>query len=739
METNIYKLLQGKFLDLETLVTKFSKNQNSLLRHAVKAKLERLKSLLYDENQPTEPYVINSPQNFIYLYEIFHYPEDGHKYTTTEFTEIFLKLKRLINSKLSKRNSSLIDYFQGIQAALDSHAIVSQADTRGTIISVNDTFCEMTGYDREELIGENHRILNSGTQPKEFFANLWETILSGQSWSNTVCNKTKEGDLYWVRSTISPLYLNNQMHSFLSIRTNITQTVHAQLAVAESEERFREAQRFTNIGTWSWDAETDEVIISDNVSRMMCGTDGVCGLRTKKDVGEFIHPDDRTIYEKDFDALISNNLLSYDIEYRVVWENQEVHWIMEKGRIILDENKNTKSVIGTIQDITARKELERELEESLIEAKKANSAKSQFLASMTHELRTPLNSVIGYSQLLQRTQVDAEQKQQLENIESSGRYLLGLINELLDLSSIETGSFSVSLEPTNLNEVLFETVGLTKPLADNKNIELIYQAPQEQIYLRADITRLKQVIINFISNAIKYNNPGGKAEVKVELSSSKVKVIISDNGVGIPYEKQEGVFEPFNRLGFETSSTEGTGIGLSITKTLIEEMKGEVGFESKPGVGTSFWFELPLTNKALVKLTNPPTYKANNDPAKTSLKVLYIEDNPFNMEFMADLFEEIPNHQLYISPNAEHGLEQAYSLVPDLIFIDINLPDIQGDQLLLLLQNIKELQKKPTVFYAITAQVNLDNLNQEALKQFKEIIFKPIDIDKITQIIENHS
>jgi PAS domain S-box-containing protein len=359
------------------------------------------------------------------------------------------------------------------QFALDQHSIVAITDTKGTITYANDKFSQISGYATSELIGQNHRIINSGQHDVAFWQDMFEVITKGDVWHGEICNQSKSGAFYWVDTTIVPAK---------------------------------------------------------------------------------------------------------------------------------DENGKPVSYIAIRTDITKSKQNAQALEQAIEQAESANRAKSEFISSMSHELRTPLNSIIGFSQLLLMEKgltSNSEQKENVEYILSSGQYLLSLVNQILDFASIEKGGTSLSFRDVLLNELVQQTIELNQVNAQNAGVQLSVKSTA-LINLHTDATRLQQVLMNLIDNAIKYSQQGDIVTVSwLQEKENCVKVIVDDTGAGISEDMQTFVFTAFNRLGKENSSILGTGIGLVITKELVESLGGEIGFESTEGKGSTFWFELPIGKNAL--------------------------------------------------------------------------------------------------------------------------------------------
>ncbi len=378
---------------------------------------------------------------------------------------------------------------------------------------------------------------------------------------------------------------------------------------------------------------------------------------------------------------------------------------------------------------------------ALLEANRANQAKSEFLSRMSHELRTPLNAVIGFSQVLimsQKDPLNESQKEDVELIKKSGEHLLNLINEILDLSRIESGKMQVSIEPVNLSNLIKELLVLINPIAIKSNISINDEiSPKKNIFVLADTVRLKQTMMNLISNAIKYNREKGSVTLScIPIVQDELRINVSDTGIGISKENQEKVFAPFDRLDADTTKIEGTGIGLTITKKLVELMNGSIGFESELGKGSTFYIDLPThQEKAELKPEDhiSSQLKANkiNFGKKT---VLYIEDNAMNLALVDRILSEIPGLKLYSAPDARLGLEIATAQLPDIILMDINLPGMNGIQALKCLKNSEETKKIPVI--AISANAMKKDIDKALAAGFNAYLTKPIEMKKLLDAIQ---
>lgn len=400
-------------------------------------------------------------------------------------------------------------------------------------------------------------------------------------------------------------------------------------------------------------------------------------------------------------------------------------------------------LIGT--DNTARKQVEVErqrLDESLKEtnveleraksaAEKANLAKSDFLSSMSHELRSPLNAILGFAQLMESgTPVPTPaQQDSIGQILQAGWYLLALINEILDLALIESGKLSLSVEPMSLAEVLADCQAMIEPQATQGGIRVRFVPFEGASFVSADRTRVKQVLINLLSNAIKYNRVGGHVEVTCRLvSSQRLRISIQDTGEGLSADKLDQLFQPFNRLGQEAGIKEGTGIGLVVSKRLVELMGGEIGAQSSVGVGSVFWFELNSAQVPLaIERTGPralaPVAVHAGAPVHT---LLCVEDNPANLLLVERLLERRPDIRLLSAREGLSGMEVARSALPKVILMDINLPGISGFQVLKLLRDDPTTAHIPVI--ALSANAMPRDIEKGLAAGFFRYLTKPIKV-----------
>src|SRR3989338_1380926 len=465
------------------------------------------------------------------------------------------------------------------------------------------------------------------------------------------------------------------------------------------------------------------------------------------------HPDDWQLQDEMTAGFLGGKFSEYTIEKRYIRKDRSIVWVSLTCSALWKPGEPPSFHIAVVEDITQRKHAEQELDqyrrnlEAMVEerthelaqakevAEEANQAKSRFLSSMSHELRTPLNAVLGFSELL--ATADTASPEQIElasEVLKAGQHLLRLVEDVLDLSRIEEDQSSIYLETVNLSTLIPDSLAMIHSMANRQGIVLSLGIPAHAAFhARADVTRIKQVLLNLVSNAIKYNKPHGEVAITLDADDSRVYLRVRDTGRGISPQRIPELFIPFARLGLENSSIEGTGIGLAITKRLVELMGGEIGVESVLGQGSTFWVALQREHGAISD-NNVQPVQPEKAATTTRRRVLCVEDNAVNRKLMQDMIKRIGGWETFTASTAETGLEMASAHPPDLILIDINLPGMDGYAALAKLRSMPETAAIPV--FAVTANAMKEEVRYGQSAGFDGYITKPFKLKDIRAILE---
>lgn len=574
-----------------------------------------------------------------------------------------------------------------------------------------------------------------------------EHLRTGKPLNTCYRIRTKDNYYVWTQVRADSLRDQSGRARYISgVNFDITELKETEEALRESEARQVRILQAANDGIWEWYAERDGFHFSNRCWEML-GYDDQDDVITQgenrlKIWRNHIYPPDLPNFDSAFTDVTDKEM--FDVEYRILSKQGELRWIRVRGRVYFSEDGEPVRMSGTNMDITDIKRAEERVLQAKDTAEKANLAKSEFLSSMSHELRTPLNAILGYAQLFEYDgNLNQIQKDNVQEIRKAGEHLLQLINDVLDLAKIESGKMTVSLEPVLASRVVAECFTLVQPQADAKGVKL-YASLQdlESTYVVADNVRLKQALINLLSNSIKYNSMGGEVELSLVYlpDIERMRILVRDNGHGIASNRQSEVFQPFNRLNAEYSSVEGSGVGLVITKQLVEMMKGSLDFVSSEGVGTEFWIDLPLCsewNQDLITATKQHVSNARDVlvelQIKQKRKILYIEDNPSNIRLLQQLFARYPQLELDVAEEAFLGIYKARSKQPDLIILDINLPGMDGYETLSVLKRDAVTNRIPVV--GLSANAMPYDVERGRNSGFYEYLTKPLEINQLIKVL----
>ncbi len=469
---------------------------------------------------------------------------------------------------------------------------------------------------------------------------------------------------------------------------DITERRRSELALKHAQDRVALAVRAAGLGTWEQDLESGDTHWDESMWRLR-GHEPQPAAMTRAQCFACVHPDDRQRTATLQDDACAK-AATFENQFRVVWPDGSVHWIASRSMQITDVDGRRRR-IGVNWDITDSRTAETVRQQREL-ALSESAAKSQFLSRMSHELRTPLNAVLGFAQLLLADEPGADaagqsRRRRLDHIRSAGQHLLTLINDVLDLSGVEGGEMRISHVPVALQPLVEQTLPMLGTLPQERQVRFELGALDQRVL--ADATRLRQVLLNLLSNAVKYNRAGGSVRVDALREGTQVRVRVADTGRGLSAEQVAQVFEPFNRLGLDHGSTEGSGIGLAIVRALVGRMGGSVQVRSQPGEGSVFELLLAAADEPAAAATEPSSAAPPADsralvcaPARGRRGVLYIEDNPVNALIIAELVARRSDLVLHVAPDGASGVTQARSLQPELILLDMQLPDFDGYEVL---------------------------------------------------------
>jgi PAS domain S-box-containing protein len=687
-----------------------------------------------------------------------------------------LTIRNLQNKKLLQQNEELKqeitkrkqveEQLRKFSRAIEQSAnTIVIADLNGTIEFVNPAFSIKTGYSSREAIGQNPRLLKSGKQPSEYYTELWSTITSGQVWTGELCNKRKNGELYWEFATISPIKdQNGKTTHYVAIKEDITQR--------------KQAEEALRIYQFIVDKASIQIFWSDKNAQLYYVNEAACNT-----LG----------YSKD--ELLSMTMMDIDTDYTEdIWH---LHWeqLKQLKQLRLESYHKAKDGrsypieisanfiefqsqelnVAFVQDISEHKQALEDLKIAKELAESANQAKSTFLANMSHELRTPLNGILGYTQILNRDKILAD-REGLQIIQRCGEHLLTLINDILDLSKIEADKLELVSADFRLPEFLTDIADLFKMRAEQKGIKFVYE-PLSQLptAVHADEKRLRQVLLNLLSNAVKFTHQG-KVTFKVnytpfqEENKGTIRFEVEDSGEGIAEKDLEVIFLPFQQVGEHNHKIEGTGLGLSISQKLVKMMGGLLQVQSTYSIGTLFWFEIPVhscqvalpENRTLqptfIGFKIPPRIGSNPPVSTTTgkidsplspgtnatlslqevggdFRILVVDDNRENCAVLTNLFTPLGFNVLE-AIDGQDALTKAPAFHPEVIIMDLKMPVMDGLECTRRLR--QDAQFKKTVIIALSASVFKENQQSSFEAGCNAFLTKPINMDQLLQTLAEH-
>jgi PAS domain S-box-containing protein len=519
--------------------------------------------------------------------------------------------------------------------------------------------------------------------------------------------------------------------------------VRMKLASAEalraSEERYRSVV-----------SEIDEVIFRTDAAGRWTFLNpawaDITGFIPQESLGapllDSVHPEDRATNIEQCRPLADGTADYCRHEVRYLTKDGGSRWVEVHARATRGPDGVLAGTAGVIRDVTERRRSEEAVRVAREVAEAASRAKSEFLSRMSHELRTPLNAILGFGQLTELEAVTPTQRENADHILKAGGHLLHLINEVLDITGIESGKLRLSVEPVCVSEAVQEVFDLMGPLATARNVELCADGPSlANRYVHADRQRLKQVLLNLVANAVKYNRTGGRARVSCEAcGDGRVRIVVADTGAGIPADKVHRLFTAFDRLGAEQTGIEGTGLGLALSRRLADAMNGQIGFSTEVGKGSAFHVELPGAVNQMSRL-DPQDLEAPAQPHRASGRVerrytiLYVEDNLSNLRLIQRILALRPDIELIPAMQGRLALELARAHRPDLVLLDLHLPDISGEEVLGQLRKAPDCRTIPVVI--LSADATLENIDRLLAAGVHSYVTKPLEVKAFMEILDS--
>ncbi|HET9051670.1 MAG TPA: PAS domain S-box protein [Candidatus Dormibacteraeota bacterium] len=591
------------------------------------------------------------------------------------------------------------------------------------------------GWSRDDVLGRDPAALLR-TEPPVPIADILRTVTETGEWEGDLVQHARSGARLIAESRwVAERGPSGELVSVLEVNRDVTARRTTERALRDSEERFRQLATSVDEVFFLRAVDSDQYLyISPAVERIF-------GIPTEEArVGAFaalVHPDDRPALDAQLNAARLGGH-PIDAECRIVRADGAVRWIRWRATLVPQDGEGRPACFaGSLDDVSERRVAQDALEEARREADRANRSKSEFLSRMSHELRTPLNAILGFGQLLELEGLGPEHQETVDQILVNGRHLLDLVDEVIDISRIESGHLRLSVEPVRLDEVVDDALRVVRSLASSRNVRLPGgPAGPAAAYVRADRQRLKQVVLNLLTNAVKYNRPGGEVTLACgPVQGGHWRLSVTDTGPGIGEPLIRRLFTPFDRLGAEQTGIEGTGLGLALTKNLVEAHGGRVGVDSSVGRGSTFWVELAAADAPATR-PGPDAHDIPVPPAReTPATVLYVEDNLSNVRLVERvLARHRPSATLLVAMDANAGLDLAREHRPDVILMDLNLPGLSGAEALRRLRRHPATAGIPVVI--VSADATPGQVSRLKAAGAADYLTKPFDLRRLLEIVD---
>jgi PAS domain S-box-containing protein len=613
-------------------------------------------------------------------------------------------------------------------------------DGPGRFSFVNRAYLNILGLPSEMAIAEVGDAVLEAVHPDDRHRTdqMITDFLAGRSTQETLRMVRADGTIRWVRSRRTPILdPDGGLVRVAGTAEDITELVMTSTALRENEDRFHQLADNVTVGFTLTDVGEPPRIVYWNPAflRILGADPDAVDEPVEQLLAGRTHPDDVATWARSLADIRSG--VPFDGEIRIIRPDGELRWLRVRRHPVRDEQGTVFRAAGTDEDITDRKSAEAALRFAQSEADRANAAKNEFLSRMSHELRTPLNAVLGFAQLLEMDELTESQTDSVGYIMRGGRHLLALINDVLDIASIEADRLELSIEPVHVGTALNDAVRLVQPQARDAGVSLVFDptSPAAALFVEADQRRLRQVLINLLTNAVKYNHRGGRVEVAAaEAGAGQLRFVVSDSGIGIRDEDMARLFVPFDRIGQQASGIEGAGIGLALSQRLVSFMGGHFDAHSVHGSGSVFGVTLPRSAHVDHPVVAPvPTAEAAGPPERVCT-LLYIEDNHSNVRLLQRILARRPGWELVHTDRGRRGLELVATCDPAMIMLDLHLPDMDGIDVLRELRHQPGGGSRPLVI--ASADASPGQVSRLIAAGVDAYITKPLDVRDVLGLLD---